>query len=396
MKNMNIQEKLRAWAEETYRFYSEKARNLDIDFYTQSDLTLLTDDKPVELMVVGINPGCGGHYQKDRFAKPEDLLRGNCDFKKEGNPHFPICEWLIVRRLVSILDYGHTGHMNDLLKDESRFVFTNATFFSTHKEAGLKGTEVEEAQKASIEYTKGLIDLIRPKHIICLGGKNCMNLLLNRTAPLLADVVKLDYGMINGIPVYGIDHTSSAWPIEKKELVGKALGRAFEVDDRRIDCREFYDQSKDIIEIFTKKRNDRDEIKHEMTLRWTYIYVCLCNHCKFSLGLEVYEKTENRVRFSVDDQQGHPALLVTISNQSKKEIGVRYQKNDQPKDERFDVISSALMDIDKSFKPMINRQGNVTWIGCLDIANRLKDTDTFIHETKGILDKVVESMREIL
>lgn len=45
---------------------------------------------------------------------------------------------------------------------------------------------------------------------------------------------------------------------------------------------------------------------------------------------------------------------------------------------------------------MINRQGNVTWIGCLDIANRLKDTDTFIHETKGILDKVVESMREIL
>lgn len=84
--------------------------------------------------------GGGGHYQKDRFAKPEDLLRGNCDFKKEGNPHFPICEWLIVRRLVSILDYGHTSHMDDLLKDESRFVFTNATFFSTHKEAGLKGT----------------------------------------------------------------------------------------------------------------------------------------------------------------------------------------------------------------------------------------------------------------
>lgn len=67
-------------------------------------------------------------------------MRGNCDFKKKGNPHFPICEWLIVRRLVSILDYGHTGHMDGLLKDESRFVFTNATFFSTHKEAGLKGT----------------------------------------------------------------------------------------------------------------------------------------------------------------------------------------------------------------------------------------------------------------
>ena len=223
-----------------------------------------------------------------------------------------------------------------------------------------------------------------------------MNLLLDRTTPLLADVVKLDYGMINGIPVYGIDHTSSAWSIEKKELVGKALRRAFELDDRRIDCRAFYDQSKDIIEIFAKKRNDRDEIKHETALRWKYVYVCLCNHCKFSLGLEVYEKAENRVRFSIADRQGHPALLVTVSNQSKKEIGVRYLKNDQPKDERFDVISSALTDIDKAFKPMINNQGNVTWIGCLDIANRLKDTDAFIHETKGMLDKVVESIREIL
>lgn len=101
---MNIQEKLRLWAEETYEFYSQEARILDLDFYTQSDLTLLTDDKPVELMVVGINPGCGGYYQKDRFAQPEDLLHGNCDYKKEGKPHLKIFDWLFVRRQRSILD----------------------------------------------------------------------------------------------------------------------------------------------------------------------------------------------------------------------------------------------------------------------------------------------------
>ena len=70
---MNIQEKLRQWAEDTYEFYSKEARILDLDFYTQSDLTQLTDDKPVELMVIGINPGYGGHYQKARFTKPEDF-----------------------------------------------------------------------------------------------------------------------------------------------------------------------------------------------------------------------------------------------------------------------------------------------------------------------------------
>lgn len=390
---MNIQEKLRTWAEEAYEFYSREARRLDLDFYTQSDLTLLTDDKPVELMVIGINPGCGGHYQKERFAKPEELLHGNCDFKKEGKPHLNIFEWLFVRRLRFILDYGNIG---DLLDEESRFVLTNATFFSTHRETGLDG-KVKEAQQASIEYTKRLIDIIHPKHIICLGGKNCMNLLLNSTAPLLGDVVKLEYGVINGIPAYGINHTSCHWSAEQMELVGKALWRAFKSDDVPFDCREFYNQSKDIIESFVRKRNDRDEIKHEITIRWEFIYTCLCNYCKYCLGLEVYEKKENFERFSIADQQGNTVLLITIVNQPKKKyIGIRYFQKDHPKDESFDAISSLLIDIDKSFKPMINNQGNVTWIGSLDIASRLKGTDAFIDEMKCILEKVVERIRLIL
>ena len=35
---MNIQEKLRAWADVAYDFYSKEAYTLDLDFYTQSDL----------------------------------------------------------------------------------------------------------------------------------------------------------------------------------------------------------------------------------------------------------------------------------------------------------------------------------------------------------------------
>ena len=394
MENINIQKKLKAWAVRTYEFYSKEARNLDLDFYTQSDLTLLTGDMPVELMVIGINPGCGGHYQKDRFAKPEDLLHGNCDFKKEGKPHLNIFEWRIIRRLRSILDYGNMG---DLLDDESRFVLTNATFFSTHRETDLN-EKIKEAQQASIEYTKRLIDIIHPKHIICLDGRNCMNLLLDSTTPLLGDFVRLEYGVLNGIPTYGINHTSWFWPAEQMELVGKVLVRAFKSDGIPVDCREFYNQSKDIIESFTKKRNDCDEIKHETTLRWEYIYACLCNYCKYYLGLEVYEKKEHFVRFSIADQQGNPVLLITIVNQSdnKKYIGIRYFQKDHPKDESFDAISSLLIDIDKSFKPMINNQGNVTWIGRLDIASRLKDTDAFINDMKCILYKVVERIRLIL
>lgn len=391
---MNIQEKLRAWADAAYDFYSKEAYTLDLDFYTQSDLTLLTDDKPVELMVIGINPGHGGNYQEERFAKPEDLLRGNCDFKKEGNPHLNIFEWHIVRRLRSILGYGKIG---DLLNDESRFVLTNATFFSTPKETGLNDLKVKAAQKVSIEYTKKLIDIIRPKHIICLGGKNCMNLLLDSTTRLLGDVVKLDYGVIDGIPVYGIEHTSSFWAREQMELVGKALERAFEQDHVPIDYGEFYNQSKDIIESFIKKRNDRDEIEHETALRWEYIYASLSNYCKYNLGLEVFEESKDRTSFYIPDEEGKSDIIISLVNQKgDKSVGVRYSIKNHVKDIIFDAASKKLTEIDKSFKPMLNTNGNVIWIGKLGLTNRLKDTDTFIRETKELIWKVVEELQNII
>ena len=393
MENINIQKKLKAWAVRTYEFYSKEARNLDLDFYTQSDLTLLTGDMPVELMVIGINPGCGGHYQKDRFAKPEDLLHGNCDFKKEGKPHLNIFEWRIIRRLRSILDYGNMG---DLLDDESRFVLTNATFFSTHRETDLN-EKIKEAQQASIEYTKRLIDIIHPKHIICLGGRNCMNLLLDSTTPLLGDFVRLEYGVLNGIPAYGINHTSWFWPAEQMELVGKVLVRAFKSDGIPVDCREFYNQSKDIIESFIKKRNDRDEIEHETALRWEYIYASLSNYCKYNLGLEVFEESKESTSFYIPDEEGKSDIIISLVNQKgDKSVGVRYSVKNHVKDKIFDAASKKLTEIDKSFTPMLNTNGNVIWIGKFGLTNRLKDTDTFIRETKELIRKVVEELQNII
>lgn len=45
-----------------------------MDFYTQSDLTVISEKKPVRLMVIGINPGLGGSFKPNRFdSKPIDL-----------------------------------------------------------------------------------------------------------------------------------------------------------------------------------------------------------------------------------------------------------------------------------------------------------------------------------
>lgn len=188
-----IQRKLIDWAKETYDFYYPKAKELNMDFYTQSDLTLLSEQAPVNLMVIGINPGYGGNFQPNRFKESSDLLLGNVFNGK----HEVIQEWKILKKLRSILEYSGNGNLID---DEKTFVFTNATFFSTHDEKGLNGN-VKEAQKESIKYTKKLIEIIRPKHIICLGGKNCTDLLVSNTQPLLPNTVRLEYGRIDNIPV---------------------------------------------------------------------------------------------------------------------------------------------------------------------------------------------------
>ena len=178
-----------------------------MDFYTQSSLRLISEDEPVHLMVIGINPGFGGRFQPDRFKESSDILDGNV---VDGNP-VKIQGFRILKTLRSILEYSGNG---GLLDDEKTFVFTNATFFSTHKESGLANSGVREAQRDSIRYTKSLIEIIQPKHIICLGGENCIHLLVRNTQPLLSNTAKLEYGVIGNIPVYGIKHTSSYWSSE--------------------------------------------------------------------------------------------------------------------------------------------------------------------------------------
>lgn len=135
-----------------------------MDFYTQSNLRLISEDEPVHLMVIGINPGFGGRFQPDRFKESSDILDGNV---VNGIP-VKIQGFRILKTLRSILEYSGNG---GLLDDEKTFVLTNATFFSTHKESGLANNRIKEAQDDSVIYTKRLIEIIQPKHIICLGGK---------------------------------------------------------------------------------------------------------------------------------------------------------------------------------------------------------------------------------
>lgn len=379
-----IQRKLIDWAKETYDFYYSKAKELNMDFYTQSDLTLLSEQAPVNLMVIGINPGYGGNFQPNRFKKSSDLLLGNVFNGK----HEVIQEWKILKKLRSILEYSSNGNLID---DEKTFVFTNATFFSTHDEKGLNGN-VKEAQKESIKYTKKLIEIIQPKHIICLGGKNCTDLLVSKTQPLLPNTARLEYGRIDNIPVYGITHPSSFWSNEAMELVGTALGEAFAIDSKPIDLNSWETAMRKPIERFTQKRNERKETKLTSQSLWQDIYTSLCNYCKDTLHLEETEKDKAWTWFFIKDANGNNRLILALINQNgDKSIAVRYLTKNHPMDKEFEQILSRLQSIDENFKPQTSND-RVIWIGKLDLNARGKDTEAFVNETKKLLDSIFKQL----
>ena len=211
----------------------------------------------------------------------------------------------------------------------------------------------------------------------------------------MSNTAKLEYGVIGDIPVYGIKHTSSYWSSEEKELVGKALGNAFAIDSKPIDLDSWNMTTKELINIFIQKRNERKEIKLETHFRWQYIYTSLCNYCKYNLNLEVSEEKEDWKRFSIKDSGGNDWLILALINQEgNKGIGIRYQKKNQPKDDDFEMILSRLQRIDPGFKPNISKE-KVIWIGWLNLLNlQCKDADGCIEGSKRLLDEIIRALSE--
>jgi len=177
----NIQAKLEKWAEDTVKAYHQIATRDDVNiaYYTQSDLSLLSEEP--ELMIVGINPGnpygitpyteqCKNKNWSYLHNNPLDknhLLKGNyC--KVEGKPsswdaHREWKYWSGLRKCLS------QTYLYTVIDDDNRIVITNASFFSTKNANDVK----ESLLAKSIPFTLSLIKIINPTHLFFLSGKKC-------------------------------------------------------------------------------------------------------------------------------------------------------------------------------------------------------------------------------
>lgn len=216
---MNIQNEIVAWAEETVKAYN----NTRMSYYTQSPLNEIKDDH-INLLVLGINPGSWAVPFEEWTYRGELRLEGLSykDFLL-GNPYYQMMRdgkvrWSYWDKLYRLLEIAE---MQSFVNDKD-FVLTNIFFGSTKKESGIPKKKYNDLKK----YTFQLIDLLKPKYIICLGQK-VMDMVLNNYKKNKESCqipgLPIRYSFINEMKVFGFHHPAYFYSNEEKQLVGHFL-----------------------------------------------------------------------------------------------------------------------------------------------------------------------------
>ncbi len=237
---MCIQKEIMDWAKKVIDKYDKIAEENNISYYTQSNL--LEIKKNPQVLILGINPGSKGAYEK---IDEKTFLNGNECFTIDVNWHF----WNGLKKIFEV------GGINNLLKDKNDFVFSNLFHYGTPQAKDLPN-EIKK-DKDYVSLTVDLIRILNPKMVICLGRRDCMFKLIAKKTELIAG--ELSYGKVDDIPIYGIPHTSKFYTNEECVLLGKVLASLYK--------KEVLPMKEIIKNIFkaeiTAFEKRRDEIKPE-------------------------------------------------------------------------------------------------------------------------------------
>lgn len=337
----DLKSNLKEWANKTAKAYHELAMEsvekpelkleCNLAFYTQSNLNTI-DGQP-ELLILAINPADTygtkytykgsdgkGQIENTEYWHIPNGMTG--DKLLNGNPVYPQRDkkWLLWQRLNRILKEGDVGN---LLLDERKLVYTNIIYYAT-KKAGNIPHAAWDLKKYSID----LINLLQPKRILCLSIPLCFNKLpLDEGSVKTLIPSELTFGQMNGIPVYGIPHTSHRYTSEEMQLVGACLGYFFKLDNPESVTAEI------IAEKFADKIAAVDNKKpttKQSDIDFEELKVRLAE--KFGEPYYVNSKTARYI--FADDAQ----LAATTSDGGYFGIGAKLKTKDLPDREKYTLL----------------------------------------------------------
>lgn len=187
--HIDMRKQIAEWAESTNWIYHELAsgpHGNHLSFYTQSPLNNI-GDKPVDVMIIGINPGSEGSYEDmlcdrrwtgtdarmERMPASHLLLDNHCWNEALHCTSWDLhLTWKYFQNLMGYLS-AVEGYEKNILLDEERFVLTNLTFFNTKNVQSLP----RDIQQKSFGCSIRLIEIIKPGMVIFLGVEECRKLL---------------------------------------------------------------------------------------------------------------------------------------------------------------------------------------------------------------------------
>ena len=252
----SIQKKLKQWSKDTVASYLTQVNDVGVNvatsFYNQSDLSRVED---CELMIIGINPGCGCIFSewnlKDRITE-DFLYYGNPCFEGKSDEEiiFEYYEkydsqkrkygWDLMKKIHKMLVYSGKG---DIIKQLDKFVLTNMVFFGTDEQ---KQIPKDINQDVCAKQTLELIDILNPKVILLLGDqskdlfeKAAKNYHIHMES--LAPNYHVFYSFYKGRHVIATYHTAyfRFYTNENMKIIGNIIGYALDNPSQKIDKKQF-------------------------------------------------------------------------------------------------------------------------------------------------------------
>lgn len=272
MEKEEQQRKLKEWSAETVKFYLDQVEQVNQDgkndapsFYNQSDLSRV--DK-CELMIIGINPGCGSPFSewklKDKISS-DFLYKGNPVFEGKSDQEIiyilskkydevkKIYGWDLWHKINNMLDYSGK---DELMKTPDKFVITNMVFFGTAEQDQIpKGIDQEKCAEKTLQ----LIDILEPKVVLLLGDQ-CRQLFTkvakNTQMEELVPGYHVFYCFYNNRHIIAIYHTAyyGFFTNHNKAVIGKIIGYALDNSSKRIEKQSLESYISELINEESKNR----------------------------------------------------------------------------------------------------------------------------------------------
>jgi hypothetical protein len=234
------QEEFNKWADKACRYCYDKAisNEINLNFYAFQSKPLI--DKQPELLILGLNPHGDDNYWNGQYLPPYEEAIDR--FSKE-NPYFKPekDKWLIWQGLKRVF---HAENIKRMLQDDYSYMYMNVLYFNTNDINTFKNNYDKQGEvfRDSVNLTVELIQLLKPKRILCLSIVDCFNRLKdNFTDCQILIPSFLVTGRWENIPVYGIRHTSRA--NKGESLTGKSLQYLFEKDQQQIVSTDEFQQT---------------------------------------------------------------------------------------------------------------------------------------------------------